>query len=105
MPKRLERRDRGAAAPASSRAACGSGRFRAAVEAAPDIKIAGVTVLTSLSPADLEGIGMVGPVQDVVRRLAVLAVGAGAALALGAVRAGPRPTAAAERDTRESTVV
>jgi orotidine-5'-phosphate decarboxylase len=52
--------------------------IRAAVEAAPDIKIAGVTVLTSLSPADLERIGMSGPVQDVVRRLAVLAVGAGA---------------------------
>jgi orotidine-5'-phosphate decarboxylase len=59
-------------------AAAGHGAIRAAVEAAPDIKVAGVTVLTSLSPADLEGIGMVGPVQDVVRRLAVLAVGAGA---------------------------
>jgi orotidine-5'-phosphate decarboxylase len=52
--------------------------IRAAVEAAPHTKIAGVTVLTSLSPADLERIGMTGPVQDVVRRLAVLAVEAGA---------------------------
>jgi orotidine-5'-phosphate decarboxylase len=52
--------------------------IRAAVDAAPDIKIAGVTVLTSLTSAGLEQIGMVGPVQDVVRRLAVLAVAAGA---------------------------
>ena len=59
-------------------AMAGSNAIRAAVEAAPDTKIAGVTVLTSLSPADLERIGMVGPVQDVVRRLAVLAVAAGA---------------------------
>ena len=59
-------------------AMAGSDAIRAAVEAAPDTKIAGVTVLTSLTPADLERIGMVGPVQDVVRRLAVLAVAAGA---------------------------
>jgi orotidine-5'-phosphate decarboxylase len=59
-------------------AMAGSNAIRAAVEAAPGTKIAGVTVLTSLSPADLKRIGMAGPVQDVVRRLAVLAVGAGA---------------------------
>jgi orotidine-5'-phosphate decarboxylase len=40
--------------------------------------IAGVTVLTSLSAVDLESIGLRGPVSDAVRRLAVLAVGAGA---------------------------
>jgi orotidine-5'-phosphate decarboxylase len=59
-------------------AMAGSDAIRAAVEAAPDTKIAGVTVLTSLTPADLERMGMVGPVQDVARRLAVLAVDAGA---------------------------
>ena len=35
--------------------------IRAAVQAAPDTVIAGVTVLTSLSAADLEAIGMRGP--------------------------------------------
>ena len=59
-------------------ATAGAEVIRAAVDAAPDIKIAAVTVLTSLSPADLERIGMAGPVQDVVLRLAVLAVEAGA---------------------------
>jgi orotidine-5'-phosphate decarboxylase len=51
---------------------------RAAVEAAPDTTIAAVTVLTSLSPASLEQIGMAGPLPDTVRRLSVLAVEAGA---------------------------
>jgi orotidine-5'-phosphate decarboxylase len=59
-------------------AAAGQECIRAAVEAAPDSKIAAVTVLTSLSPADLASIGMTGPVSDVVRRQALLAVGAGA---------------------------
>lgn len=51
---------------------------RAAVDAAPDTTIAAVTVLTSLSDADLGLIGMGGTLNDAVRRLAVLAVGAGA---------------------------
>ena len=59
-------------------ASAGPEVIRAAVQAAPDTVIAGVTVLTSLSPADLESIGLRGPVPDAVRRLAVLAVGAGA---------------------------
>jgi orotidine-5'-phosphate decarboxylase len=59
-------------------ASAGPEVIRAAVQAAPDTVIAGVTVLTSLSPADLEAIGLRGPVPDAVRRLAVLAVGAGA---------------------------
>lgn len=52
--------------------------IRAAVEAAPDTTIAAVTVLTSLSSADLERFGMVGPLHDVVLRLSALAVQAGA---------------------------
>jgi orotidine-5'-phosphate decarboxylase len=52
--------------------------IRAAVEAAPDTTIAAVTVLTSLSPADLERFGMAGPLRDVVLRLSALAVQAGA---------------------------
>jgi orotidine-5'-phosphate decarboxylase len=59
-------------------AAGGPEVIRAAVAAAPDTMIAGVTLLTSLGPADLDGIGVVGPLSDAVRRLAVLAVGAGA---------------------------
>ncbi len=59
-------------------ASAGPEVIRAAVQAAPDTVIAGVTVLTSLSAVDLESIGLRGPVPDAVRRLAVLAVGAGA---------------------------
>ena len=56
----------------------GMGAVRAAVEAAPETRIVAVTVLTSLGDDDLERIGLAGPVADAVRRLAVLAVEAGA---------------------------
>lgn len=59
-------------------AAGGSDVVRAAVEGAPDTIVAAVTVLTSLSSADLERIGVMGPMSDAVRRLAVLGVRAGA---------------------------
>jgi orotidine-5'-phosphate decarboxylase len=59
-------------------AAGGSEVVRAAVQGAPDTVVAAVTVLTSLSSADLEQIGMMGPMSDAVRRLAVLGVSAGA---------------------------
>jgi orotidine-5'-phosphate decarboxylase len=59
-------------------AAGGPEVVRAAVEAAPSTMIAAVTLLTSLRPADLESIGVAGSLSDAVRRLAVLAVGAGA---------------------------
>jgi len=59
-------------------ASAGPEVIRAAVQAAPDTIIAAVTALTSLSSADLESIGLRGPVPDAVRRLAVLAVAAGA---------------------------
>ncbi|MFD8561822.1 orotidine-5'-phosphate decarboxylase [Streptosporangium canum] len=59
-------------------AAGGPAMIQAAVEALPDTQIAAVTVLTSLSDADLERIGVAGPSDDAVRRLAVMAVGAGA---------------------------
>lgn len=51
---------------------------RAAVEAAPEVRIAAVTVLTSLTEGDLEAVGVLGPPGDAVRRLALLAVEAGA---------------------------
>ncbi len=56
----------------------GAAMIRAAVDAAPDICIAAVTVLTSLGEADLDALGMAGPSLDAARRLSVLAVGAGA---------------------------
>ncbi|MCA2226947.1 orotidine-5'-phosphate decarboxylase [Nonomuraea aurantiaca] len=59
-------------------AAGGPAMIRAAVEAAPDTQIAAVTVLTSLSEADLSRIGLAGPASDAVRRLAVLSVESGA---------------------------
>ncbi|WP_030450376.1 orotidine-5'-phosphate decarboxylase [Herbidospora cretacea] len=93
----------------------GAAMIRAAVESAPQTRIAAVTVLTSLSEADLAAIGLQGPPQDAVRRLAALAVGAGAQalvcspMEVAAVRAevgegitlitpGVRPAGAASQD-------
>jgi orotidine-5'-phosphate decarboxylase len=59
-------------------AAAGPAAISAAAEAAPAAKIVAVTVLTSLSEEDLDGIGLAGPVSEAVRRLAVLSVAAGA---------------------------
>ena len=59
-------------------AAAGPEVIRAAVEGAPYTTIAAVTVLTSLNQATLEQIGMLGPMSEAVRRLAVLAVESGA---------------------------
>ena len=59
-------------------AAAGPAAIRAAAEAAPDARIVAVTVLTSLGEADLRRIGLAGPTGEAVRRLAVLAVEAGA---------------------------
>ena len=56
----------------------GADMVRAAVESAPEVTIAAVTVLTSLSAEGLDAIGLSGPPLDAVRRLAALAVGAGA---------------------------
>ena len=59
-------------------AAAGPAALRAAADAAPDARIVAVTVLTSLGEPDLSRIGLAGPVSDAARRLAALAVGAGA---------------------------
>jgi orotidine-5'-phosphate decarboxylase len=56
----------------------GRDMVRAAVDALPTTKVAGVTVLTSLAERDLALLGMAGTPRDAVRRLAALAVGAGA---------------------------
>jgi orotidine-5'-phosphate decarboxylase len=71
-------------------AAGGPELIRCATEAAPATTIAAVTLLTSLSSADLELIGMGGSVTDAVVRLSALAVGAGA----GALVCSPQEVAA-----------
>ena len=59
-------------------AAAGPAAIKAAAEAIPAARIVAVTVLTSLGEADLDHIGLAGPVSSAVRRLATLAVAAGA---------------------------
>ena len=56
----------------------GAAMIEAAASALPDMLIAAVTILTSLDDSELEAIGMRGPAQEAVRRLAAMAVGAGA---------------------------
>ncbi len=50
----------------------------AAAQALPDTRVTAVTVLTSLDEQMLEQIGLTGPSEAAVVRLALLAVGAGA---------------------------
>jgi orotidine-5'-phosphate decarboxylase len=59
-------------------AAGGVEMIKAAVATAPDTIVAGVTLLTSMGDKDLAELGLEGPVSDAVRRMAALAVGAGA---------------------------
>ncbi len=59
-------------------AAAGAAAITAAAEAIPATRIVAVTVLTSLGESDLDRIGIAGPVSGAVRRLAALAVEAGA---------------------------
>jgi orotidine-5'-phosphate decarboxylase len=59
-------------------AAGGAAMIAAAVEQLPGTLVTGVTVLTSLDAAGLAAIGMSGTPADAVRRLAALAVSAGA---------------------------
>jgi len=59
-------------------AAAGAAAIRAAADAIPATRIVAVTVLTSLGEPDLARVGLAGPVSGAVRRLAALAVDAGA---------------------------
>jgi orotidine-5'-phosphate decarboxylase len=79
----------------------GPDMVRAAVEAAPDVTIAAVTVLTSLDELTLEQIGLAGPSHDAVRRLAALAVGAGA----GALVCSPHEVAAVRSEVGSHVVL
>jgi orotidine-5'-phosphate decarboxylase len=56
----------------------GAAMIRAAADALPATRVTAVTVLTSMSEDDLAAVGLLGPALDAARRLAVLAVGAGA---------------------------
>ena len=56
----------------------GAAMVRAAVEAAPEVVVTAVTVLTSADEVTLAEVGLAGPSLDAVRRLAALSVGAGA---------------------------
>jgi orotidine-5'-phosphate decarboxylase len=56
----------------------GPAMIEAAAAELPDTRIAAVTILTSLGSGDLDRLGIVGPPAEAVRRLAALAVSAGA---------------------------
>jgi orotidine-5'-phosphate decarboxylase len=74
---------------------------KAAVESAPEVTIAAVTVLTSLSSQGLDQVGLQGPPLDAVRRLAALAVGAGA----GALVCSPMEVAAVRAEVGSGVVL
>jgi orotidine-5'-phosphate decarboxylase len=83
IPATVEGAARSAAATGATlltvHAAGGPEMVRAAVRGAgPKVRILAVTVLTSLDAAALDGIGLAGPPEAAVVRLARLAVGAGA---------------------------
>ncbi|MGI8682965.1 MAG: orotidine-5'-phosphate decarboxylase [Mycobacteriales bacterium] len=82
-------------------AAGGTAMVRAAVEAAPDVTVAAVTVLTSMANRDLVAVGLAGPAVDAVRRLAALAVSAGA----GAVVCSPQEVAAVRAEVGPTIVL
>ncbi len=79
----------------------GADMVRAAVDAADGVTIAAVTVLTSMDDRAMDAVGMAGPVLDVVRRLATLAVGAGA----GALVCSPREVAAVRAEVGPGIVL
>jgi orotidine-5'-phosphate decarboxylase len=79
----------------------GADMVRAAVDAAPEVTIAAVTVLTSISADVLAAVGLAGPPLDAVRRLAALAVGAGA----GALVCSPQEVAAVRAEVGPGIVL
>ncbi len=79
----------------------GADMVRAAVEAAPDVTIAAVTVLTSMDSHALATVGLDGSPLDAVRRLAALAVGAGA----GALVCSPQEVAAVRAEVGPGVVL
>jgi orotidine-5'-phosphate decarboxylase len=82
-------------------AAAGTAAIRAAAEAIPASRIVAVTVLTSLGEADLARMGIAGPVSAAVRRLAALAVEAGA----GGLVCSPQEVAAVRAEVGEDIML
>jgi orotidine-5'-phosphate decarboxylase len=79
----------------------GPAMVRAAVDAAEGVTIAAVTVLTSMDEAVLDAVGLAGPPTDAVRRLAGLAVGAGA----GALVCSPQEVAVVRAEVGPDVVL
>jgi len=79
----------------------GAAMIRAAVDALPETRITAVTVLTSMSESDLDAVGLRGPAIDAVRRLAALAVGAGAR----AIVCSPQEVAAVRQEVGDAAVL
>ncbi len=79
----------------------GAAMVRAAVDELPATRIAAVTVLTSMSEDDLAAVGLLGPSLDAARRLAALAVGAGAR----AVVCSPQEVAAVRAEVGDGIVL
>src|SRR5579875_521518 len=82
-------------------AAGGRAMIRAAADAAPDVLITAVTVLTSLDDGAIADMGFGATVVDAVRRLAVLAVDAGAR----AVVCSPQEVAAVRAEVGPAVVL
>ena len=79
----------------------GAEMVKAAVLGAEGVTIAAVTVLTSADDATLDAVGLAGPSLDAVRRLSVLAVGAGA----GALVCSPHEVAAVRAEVGPDVVL
>ncbi len=79
----------------------GAAMIRAAAEALPETRVVAVTVLTSMSEDDLVAVGLRGPALDAARRLAVLAVGAGAR----AIVCSPQEVAAIRAEVPDDVVL
>jgi orotidine-5'-phosphate decarboxylase len=82
-------------------AAGGPAMVAAAVQELPSTLVTAVTVLTSLGPDDLDRIGLAGPPVDAARRLALLAVEAGA----GALVCSPHEVAAVRAEVGPGIVL
>ena len=79
----------------------GQEMVKAAVEALPDTYVTAVTILTSLSQDQLGAMGWNGSAQDIVKRLAVQSVAAGAR----AIVCSPQEVAAVRAEVGPDTVL
>jgi len=79
----------------------GSAMVRAAVDELPDTRVTAVTVLTSMSEDDLAAVGLLGPSIEAVRRLAALAVAAGAR----AIVCSPQEVAAVRAEVGDAAIL